>query len=48
MAFLYCLVNNVAAQSSNLGIVNCFNGAIFEVEHRRSQDVLWLLFVERM
>ena len=48
MAFLYSLDNNVAAQSSNLGIVNCFNGATFDVEHRSSQDVLLFLSVERM
>jgi hypothetical protein len=48
MAFLYSLANNVAAQSSNLGIgiVSCFNGATLDVEHRSSQDVL--LSVERM
>jgi len=48
MAFLYSLDNNVAAQSSNLGIIHCFNGATFVVEHRSSQDVLLLLSVERM
>jgi hypothetical protein len=48
MAFLYSLVNNVAAQSSNLGIVNCFNGATLNVEHKSSQDVLLLLSVERI
>jgi len=42
------LDNNVAAQSFNLGIVNCFSGATFDVENRSSQDVLWLLSVERM
>jgi hypothetical protein len=31
--FLYSLANNVAAQSSNLGIVSYFIGAIFDVEH---------------
>jgi hypothetical protein len=45
MAFLYSLANNVAAQSSNLGIVNCFNGATLDVEHRSSQDVLLLLSI---
>jgi len=48
MAFLYSLDNNVAAQSCNLGIVNCFNGATLDVEHRSSQDVFLLLLVERM
>jgi hypothetical protein len=48
MAFLYNLASNVAAQSSNLGIVSRFNGATFDVEHRSSQDVLLLLSVERM
>jgi len=48
MAFLYSLDNNVAAQSSNRGIVNRSNGATLDVEHRSSQDVLLLLSVERM
>ena len=48
MAFLYSLDNNVAAQSSNLGMVNCFSGATFDVENRSSQYILMLLFVERM
>ena len=48
MAFLYSLDNNVAAQNSNLGIVNCFSGTTFDVEHRSSQNVLFLLSVERM
>ena len=47
MAFLYSLDNNVAAQSSNLGIVSCFSGATFEVEHKSSQNIL-LLSLERM
>ena len=47
VAFLYSLDSNVAAQSSNLGIVS-FSGATFDVEHRRSQDILLLLSVERM
>jgi hypothetical protein len=48
VASLYSLDNNVAAQSSNLGIVSCFNGATFEVEHSSSHDVfLVLLSVER-
>jgi len=48
MAFLYSLNKIVSAQISNLGIVNCFNGATLNVEHRSSQDVLLLLSVERM
>ena len=48
MIFLYSLDNNVAAQSSNLGIINCFNGATLDVEHRSSQGVFLLLSVERM
>jgi len=48
MAFLYSLDNNVAAQTSNLGMVNCFSGATFDVEHRNSQNVLLLMCVERM
>jgi len=48
MAFLYSLKNNVAAQRSNLGMVNCFSGATFDVEHRVSQYILLLLYVERM
>jgi len=48
MAFLYRLDNNVAAQISNLGMVNCFSGDTFDVEHRSSQDVFLLLSVERM
>jgi hypothetical protein len=47
MAFLYSLANNVAALSSNLGIVNCFNGATLDVEQRSSQDIL-LSSVKRM
>jgi hypothetical protein len=47
MAFLYSLANNVAAQSSNLGIVSCFSVAILDVEQRSSQDILLLLSVER-
>ena len=38
MTFLYSLDNNVAAQSSNLGMVSCFSGATFEVEHRSSHE----------
>jgi len=48
MAFLYSLASNVAAHNSNLGIVSCFSGATFDVEHRSSHDVLLLLSVERM
>jgi hypothetical protein len=48
VAFLYSLANNVAAQSSNLGIVSCFSGATSYVEQRSSQDVCLLLSVERM
>ena len=48
MAFLYTLDNNVAAQSSKLGTVNCFSGATFDVEHRSSHDVLLLLSVNQM
>ena len=48
MAFLYSLDNNIAAQSSNLGIVNGFNGATFDVEHRSQQEILLLLSVQRM
>jgi len=48
VAFLYSLDNNIAAQSSNLGMVNCFNGATLDVEHRISQDILLLLSVECM
>jgi len=47
VAFLYSLDNNVAEQISNLGIVNCFIGATFDVEHRSSQDVFLLLSLER-
>ena len=47
-AFLYSLDNNIAAQTANLGIVNCFSGANFDVEHRNSQYVLLLLTVERL
>jgi hypothetical protein len=47
MAFLYSLANNVAAHNYNLGIVSCYSGATFEVEHRSSHDVLLLLSVER-
>jgi len=44
VAFLYSLDNNVAAQSSSLGIVNCFKGATLDVAHRSSQDVsLWIV-----
>ena len=43
---LYSLDNNVAAQSSNLGMISYFNGATFEVEHRSSHDLL--LSVEQM
>jgi hypothetical protein len=45
---LYSLYNGVAAHSSNLGIVSCFSGATFDIEHRSSQVVLPLLSVERM
>ena len=48
MAFLYSLASNVAAQSSNLGIVSCVRGATFDVEHKSSQEVVLLLSVERM
>jgi hypothetical protein len=48
MAVLYSLDNNVAAQSSNLGMVSCFSGATFEVEHRNSHEDMLLLSVERM
>jgi len=47
MAFLYSLDNDGAAQSPNLGIVSCFSGATFDVEHRSLHDIL-LLSVERM
>jgi len=47
VAFLYSLDNNVAAQSSSLGMFSCFSGATFNVEHRSAQDIL-VLFVERM
>ena len=40
VAFLYTLDKNIGARSSNLGIVNSFNDAILDVEHRSSQDVL--------
>ena len=33
MGFLYSLDNNVAAQSSNLGMVKYFICATFELEH---------------
>ena len=46
MAFLYNLDNNVAAQSSNLGMVNCFSGVTFDVEHRSSQNIMLLMSVE--
>ena len=45
MAFLYSLDNNVAAQNSNLRIVNFINVATLDLEHRSSQDVLLLLSV---
>jgi hypothetical protein len=48
VAFLYSLDNSVAAQSSSLGIVSCFSGATFDVEHNSSQDVFLLMSVERM
>jgi len=48
MTFLYSLDNNVAAQNSNLGMVSCFSGATYDVEHRSSQNVLLLLSVEGM
>jgi hypothetical protein len=48
MAFLYSFANSVAVQSSNLGIVGCFNGVTLDVEHKSLQDVLLLLSVERM
>jgi len=48
MALLNSFDNNVAAHSSNLGIVNYFNGAALDVEHRISQDILLLLSVERI
>jgi hypothetical protein len=52
VAFLYSLANNVAAQSSNLGIVSCFSGATFDVEQRSSQDVflccLWSECTDRL
>ena len=48
MAFLYGLDKNVAAQISKLGIVICFSGATFHVEHRSSQDIFLLLSVDRM
>ena len=47
VTFLYSLDNNVAEQSSNLGMVSCFSGATLDVEHRSTQDV-FVLFVERM
>jgi len=47
VAFLYSLDNSVAAQSSSLGIVSCFRGATFDVEHRSSQD-FFLWSVERI
>jgi len=42
VAFLYSLDKNVAAQSFSLGIVSCFRGATFDVEHRSLQDVFFL------
>jgi hypothetical protein len=48
VAFLYSLDKKVAAHSSNLGIVSCFSGATFEVEHTSSQDVFFLWSVEQM
>ena len=47
MAFLCNLPSNVAAHNSKLGIVSCFSGVTFDVEHS-SHDVLLLLSVERM
>jgi hypothetical protein len=46
IAFLYSLANNVAAQSTNLGIVSRFSGANFHVEHKTLQDILLVLSVE--
>jgi hypothetical protein len=46
VAFLFSWDNNVAAQSSNLGIVRRFSGAIFNLEHKSSQNIL--LSVERL
>jgi len=48
IAFLYNLANSVAAHNSSRGMVNCFNGATLDVEHRRSHVVLSSLSVERM
>jgi len=48
MAFLYSLETNVAAQSSNRGMISCFSCATYDVEHRTSQYFLLLLSVERM
>jgi len=46
MVFLYSLDNNVGEHSSNLGIVNCLNGATLDVEHRSSQYDFLLFSVE--
>ena len=48
MAFFYGLDKNEAAQSSNLGMVNCCSGATFDVEQIKSQKALKLEFMERM
>ena len=48
MAFLYSFDYNVAAQSTNLGIVSCFSGVTYDVEHRSSEYILLLLSVECM
>ena len=48
ISFLYSLYNNVAAQISNLGMVNCLSGLTIGVEHRSSQDVFLILSVNRI
>jgi len=48
MAFMYSLDSNVAAKNFNFGMVNCFSGSTFDVEHRSSQDVFLLLSVEQI
>jgi len=47
-SFLYSLDINGTAQISNIGIVNYFSGAKFDVGQRSSQDLFVLLPVDRM
>ena len=46
MAFVNSFNNNVAAQISNISVVNCFNVTTFDVEHWSSQDIFLLLSVD--